>query len=134
MAKEDKGKIRMTVIHFETESDNATLQENIRSIAGTLSRALANPQRVVSSSAPAQLTSANGKDANTTVLEEVSDADASEEELSPIVSSSKKSAKPPKLRIPQPLNIDLTEGPMPLKQFLDEKKPENEIKKYLAIT
>jgi len=32
MAKEDKARVKMTVIHFETESDNATLQENIRSL------------------------------------------------------------------------------------------------------
>ena len=38
-----RGKVKMTVIHFETESDNATLQENIRSIANTLSRALTQP-------------------------------------------------------------------------------------------
>jgi hypothetical protein len=30
----------MTVIHFETESDNATLQEKIRAITQTLTRAL----------------------------------------------------------------------------------------------
>jgi D-mannonate dehydratase len=46
LAKEDKAKIKMTVIHFETESDNATLQENIRAITQTLIRALASPQRV----------------------------------------------------------------------------------------
>ena len=33
MAKQDIGKIKMTVIHFETESENATLQENVRAIA-----------------------------------------------------------------------------------------------------
>jgi hypothetical protein len=41
MAREEKAKVKMTAIHFETESDNATLQENVRVIAHTLSRALA---------------------------------------------------------------------------------------------
>jgi hypothetical protein len=62
LAKEDKAKIKMTVIHFETESDNATLQENIRAITQTLTRALASPQRVAY--IPAQLPSANGVDTN----------------------------------------------------------------------
>jgi hypothetical protein len=46
LAKEDKAKIKMTVIHFETASDNSTLQENIRAITQTLTRALASQQRV----------------------------------------------------------------------------------------
>ena len=62
MAKEDKAKIKMTVIHFETESDNATLQENIRAITQTLTRALASPQRVATPYV--QLPSANGVDTN----------------------------------------------------------------------
>jgi hypothetical protein len=62
LAKEDKAKIKMTVIHFETESDNATLQENIRAITQTLTRALASPQRVAYPSV--QLPSANGVDTN----------------------------------------------------------------------
>lgn len=57
MAREEKAKVKMTVIHFETESDNATLQENVRAIAHTLSRALASPQRIVPT--PTQLTSNN---------------------------------------------------------------------------
>ena len=39
MAKDDKAKVKMTVIHFETESDNLTLQENIRAISHALTRA-----------------------------------------------------------------------------------------------
>ena len=57
MAREEKAKVKMTVIHFETESDNATLQENVRAIAHTLTRALAAPQRIVPT--PTQLTSNN---------------------------------------------------------------------------
>ncbi|MHC9064010.1 hypothetical protein ACYX34_15145 [Nitrospira sp. CMX1] len=133
MAKEDKGKVRMTVIHFETESDNATLVENIRSIAGTLSKALATPQRLVS--APAQIATTNGKE-TLSIVEDVTDDDSMKDELSmSAVSSAKKPTKTqPKLRVPQPVDINLTEGSMPLKKFLDDTNPDSDLKKYLAIT
>lgn len=130
MTKEDKGRVRITVIHFETESDNATLQENIRTIAGTLTRALGNPQRAMGQ--PAQLTALNNSDQ--AAGQEVIEADSTDEDIPLTNSSPKKQAKLRQTRTPQLVDFDLTGGTMPLKTFLDEKKPDSDVKKYLAIT
>ena len=131
MAKEDKGKVRMTVIHFETESDNATLAENIRAVANTLARALTPQPRTVAR--PAQLTSGNGA-AGTPALEpEVEDfEDTIDVEAIP-VSTKPKGSKAAAPRQPQPLELDLISGDVPLKTFLEQKNPTSDIKRYLAI-
>ncbi len=133
MAKEDKAKIKMTVIHFETESDNATLQENIRAITQTLTRALASPQRVAYSSV--QLPSANGVDTNPNigVDDEPHVLDAEVTAPGSTSPSPKKRGGARTSRTPQPIELDLTSGDMPLKGFIEQKKPDGDIKRYLAI-
>jgi hypothetical protein len=133
LAKEDKAKIKMTVIHFETESDNATLQENIRAITQTLTRALALPQRVAYPSV--QLPSANGVDTNPNVGVD-DEPDVLDAEVTAPGSTSpspKKRGGARTSRTPQPIDLDLTSGDMPLKGFIEQKKPDGEIKRYLAI-
>jgi hypothetical protein len=130
MAREEKAKVKMTVIHFETESDNTTLQENVRAIAHTMSRALAAPQRIIPT--PAQLTSNNEQ----TIIqpEDIDDESGIDEggllSLSP---SSKKKGAARQYRTPQPLELDLVSGESPLKSFLDQKQPDTDVKRYLAI-
>jgi hypothetical protein len=132
LAKEDKGKVKMTVIHFETESDNETLQENIRSIAQTISRALAPPQtRIVH--APAQLTSGNGTGSEQVQDTEDVDAFDADFETTTQTRSKGKSGAPRQLRTPQPLDLDLTSGDIPFKAFMEQKKPAGDTKRYLAI-
>jgi len=131
LAKEDKGKVKMTVIHFETESDNATLQANIHSIAQTLARALAPPPRVVHT--PAQITSGNGAGGGAAVEQaaEVDDyEDAIDAEATPVPPKAK--TKVYTVRTPQPLDLDLSTGDVPLKKFLEQKNPSGNIKRYLA--
>ena len=133
MAKEDKGKVRMTVIHFETESDNATLAENIRAVANTLARALTPQPRTVPR--PAQLTSGNGAAGAGAppVEQDVDDFDdAIDIEVTP-VSAKPKGNKPATPRQPQPLELDLISGDVPLKAFLEQKKPTSDVKRYLVI-
>jgi hypothetical protein len=132
LAKEDKAKIKMTVIHFETESDNATLQENIRAITQTLTRALASPQRAYT---PAHLPSANGVDTkpNVGVDDEPDVLDVEVMPSSPTSPSSKKRGGARSSRTPQPIELELTSGDMPLKGFIEQKKPDGDIKRYLAI-
>jgi hypothetical protein len=129
LAKEDKAKVKMTVIHFETESDNATLQENIRAIAHTLTRALATPQRVVY--ALPQLPGGNSTD--TEIAPEVGEQDVIDAEEVPPSSAPKPKGGSRQYRTPQPLDIDLTSGDVPLKAFLEQKKPDGDVKRYLAI-
>lgn len=130
MAREEKAKVKMTVIHFETESDNATLQENVRAIAHTLSRALASPQRIVPT--PVQLTSNNEQTIDQP--EDVDDQSGIDEGdgLSSSPSFKKKSAAR-QYRTPQPLELDLVSGDPPLKNFLEQKQPDGDVKRYLAI-
>jgi hypothetical protein len=128
MPKEDKGKVKMTVIHFETESDNDTLKENIRSISITLSKALSIPQKAPLQ--PHMLTNGDKKTTND-ILEE------SQEELefeSPNSKTILKRTIPRIQRVPKVVDIDLKGGQMPLKEFLDTKKPDGDNRKYLAIT
>lgn len=132
MAREDSGKVKMTVIHFETESSNATLQENIRAIANTLSRALTPPPRLIPK--PTQLTTGSGVAGDNgsseaympDEFEDVIDAEAT-----PV--SAKPKNKTVTLRTPQPLELDLISGNVPLKTFLEQKNPTTDLKRYLAI-
>lgn len=133
MAKEDKGKVKMTVIHFETESSNETLQENIRAIANTLTRALAPPLRVVQ--VPAQLPSGNGA-GNGAAHGEAPEADEYNDVIdADVTDTPKKPKKAAARQLPSPevLDLDLTSGPMPLKTFLEQKKPDEDSKRYLVI-
>jgi hypothetical protein len=123
----------MTVIHFETESDNTTLAENIRAVANTLSRALTPQTRVVQR--PAQITAGNGVDSGAEVLLEP-DVDGFDDiiDVEPAqVGSKAKTAKTPVLRQPQPLDLDLISGEVPFKDFMEQKNPTTDIKRYLVI-
>jgi hypothetical protein len=131
LAKEDKGKVKMTVIHFETESDNATLQENIRSIAHTLSRALTQPTRVIHT--PAQLSSGDGSNGNAILELPVEEQDFDEAIDVSSKPARSKAGKTSTSRQPVPLDLDLTSGDMPLKTFLENKNLDTDIKRYLAI-
>jgi hypothetical protein len=135
VAKEDKAEVEMTVIHFKTKSDNATLQENIRAIANTLTRALAPPptQPRIVSAPPAQLHSGNGAN-NGAGMEQATDLDNFDDAIdvsAKPVAAKKKSA--PRYTKPETLELDLESGDVPLKTFLEQKKPEGDIKRYLAI-
>lgn len=137
MPKEDKGKVKMTVIQFETESDNATLQENIRAITNTLARALAPQPRVVQM--PPQIPSGNGDNGadGAKIPEQGSlfngDVDAIDAEVTPAVSKKAKSNGAPKYTAPKPLDLDLTSGKVPLKTFIEQKNPDGDVKRYLVI-
>jgi hypothetical protein len=132
MAKDDKAKVKMTVIQFETESDNATLQENIRAIANTLTRALASPPRIAQP--PAQLASGDGASngAAGQATEVGSDDDAIDAD---IISTPQKKAKTAarQMPTPKPLDLELATGDVPLKTFLEKKKPDGDNKRYLVI-
>ena len=136
MPKEDKGKVKMTVIQFETESDNATLQENIRAITNTLARALAPQPRVIQ--VPPSLPNGNGNSANENGKqpEQASlfdDDDAIDGELTPAASKPKAKSSSRQFPTPQTLELNLTIGDTPLKAFLEQKKPVGDNKRYLVI-
>jgi hypothetical protein len=137
MAKDDKATVEMTVIHFKTTSDNATLQENIRAIANTLTRALSPAPRIVQ--APAQLQPGNGaSNGSAVVIEQTPEIEEYEKpvEVEEATASSTSKAKKNAARQytqPQVLDLDLGSGDVPLKTFLEQKKPQSTLKRYLAI-
>jgi hypothetical protein len=139
MPKEDKAKIKMTVIQFETESENATLQENVRAITNTLIRALAPQPRGIQ--APPPLPNGSGNNATNngkhpeqgSLFDDTDNADAIDGELTPAASKPKAKSHSRQLPVPQPLELDLTSGDMPLKVFLEQKKPVGDNKRYLVI-
>ncbi len=131
MGKEDRAKIRMTVIHFETESSNATLEENVKAISQTLTKALSQPQRIIhhtSANSPSVLSDLNSSEP---ILEENEEIEA--EELGPGSNGTKKTGAARQYRTPKVLNIELSDGEVPLKRFLEDKNPDGDIKRYLAI-
>lgn len=140
MAKEEnKAKVKMTVIHFETESDNETLQENIRSIANTIARALSTP-KIVYGINPPTTNDANPGAIQSLPIEQVetTDDDRLVEESDNIEGASKPTTSKKKssnrhLRTPRAIEIDLTSGELPLRAFIEQKKPDSIMKKYLCI-
>lgn len=141
MAKNEKpigGKSsKMTVMLFQLEGSDETLQEGFRTINNAIDK-LANP--VVRVIGPAAQTPArsiaqpkNGDDALSQVLDaEVAEGEIDTEEA-PVATKTAKSGTARKFPVPVVLNLDLTAGNPPLKQYLDEKKPGSDIKKYLLI-
>jgi hypothetical protein len=131
MAREERAKIKMTVIHFETESDSTTLQENVRAIAQTLNRALTSPQRTIT-------TASQNSSVNDQTLDQALEIDpesrVDQDDFTSSATSSKKKNANRQYRTPQPVELDLTSGELPLKNFLDQKQPDTDIKKYLTIT
>lgn len=134
MPKEDKAKVKMTVIQFETESDNATLQENVRAITNTLVRALAPQPRVVQM--PPQIPSGDGDNGASPEQASLFDNydEAIDAEVTPVpVKPKAKSNGATKYTAPKPLDLDLTSGDVPLKAFIEQKNPDGDVKRYLVI-
>jgi hypothetical protein len=134
MAKDDKAKVKFTVFHFETESDSATLQENIKSIANTISRAFSTPKVIYVNNPQGQLTTGNGAAAEV-AIEDVLENDALDVDVEPAPAKPVKKPRTVKIKTPDVLeNVEFTSGPMPLKQFMEEKKVGSEQgKRYLLI-
>lgn len=132
MAKDDRAKVKMTVIQFETESDNVTLLENIRSITQTLTKALAPaPRFALASIQPAP----SGTDPSIQAFSEIEEEeDAPQRVAQPTATTSMKNGVARQYRTPKPIDLDLSSGSVPLKTFMDKAKPEGDIKRYLAIT
>jgi hypothetical protein len=96
-----------------------------------LTRALAPPPRLIRT--PAQLAVGNGAAALDTVPEELEDFDDAIDIETIPVSAKPKTGKAPTLRQPQPVELDLISGEVPLKAFLEKKNPTSDVKRFLSI-
>lgn len=134
MAKDDQADIEMTVIHFKTRSSNKTLEENVRAIANTLTRALAPPVRVITVPAPAQISGANGNGIAPTA--EIVDTpedyiDAAEDSKAAKQPKAKGARKAPPT--PNVLNdLGLDDAEVSFKDFVKQKDVSNQVRKYLV--
>lgn len=123
----------MTVMLFQLEGSDETLQEGFRTINNAIDK-LSNP--VVRVIGPAVQTPArgiaqpkNGDESPSQVLDtEVVEEEVDNEEAAPIATKTAKSGIARKFAVPGVLDLDLTAGNPPLKQYLDEKKPATDIK------
>jgi hypothetical protein len=135
MAKDDQADIEMTVIHFKTSSSNKTLEENVRAIANTLTRALAPPTRVVTVQAPAQIAGHNGNGAAavTGVVDEPADYIDVDADEKPAKQARQRGARkpPPTPNILNDLGLDDAE--VTFKDFVQQKDISSQNKKYLVV-
>ncbi|WP_010586685.1 hypothetical protein [Schlesneria paludicola] len=116
---------KMTVMVFQFEGDDATLQEGLKTVSAALSRALPSPQRPIANIAQTTTLPRNDD-------ESVSDeAEYSEvvEEPSP-TSTNIKAARRSKARSPVILDLQLS-GDDPLADFMNQYAPEAVNKRYL---
>lgn len=131
MAKDDKGKVRMTVIHFETESSNETLQENIRQIANTISRSLGLPPPARTPLPPVQLQPSNPLEQAYEVDSIADDAGQSSPSTPQRPRTGKKRLTVTPAKVLDDLNLN--GGNIPLNTFIEQNKPESHTKRYLVI-
>lgn len=142
MAKDKKSETspkpsKMTVMLFQLEGSDETLQEGFRTINNAIDK-LANPVvRVLPPSAAKALASArNGDEAESQVLDaefEEAPADADEPSSSQEKATKPKSSGAGTPRQPKVLDIDLKAGSTPLREYLEQKKPTTDNRKYLLI-
>jgi hypothetical protein len=125
----DKGKVKVRVIEFEMEGSNSTLQESIRNIVGAIGKA-----QVVRVVTPAlQDKKANGQEHGPIedeeeIVAEQDDDGAADDEAIPIP----RARRPRKVKPLKVVQVDLTQGEMPLKQFLASAPAALE-KRYILI-
>jgi hypothetical protein len=134
MAKDDQADIEMTVIHFKTKSSNKTLEENVRAIANTLTRALAPPTRVITVPAPSQIGGGNGAAPTAEAVDEANDyIDVDAEDSKPTKQPRAKATRkvPPTPNVLNELGLD--EGEVTLKDFVKQKDTSNQTRKYLVV-
>jgi hypothetical protein len=123
---------KMTVMLFQLEGSDDTLQEGFRIINNAIDK-LANPVvRVIASGNRALPAAKNGDENAAPVLEaEVVDEEEVLEEQPIERPKTSRSATAP--RQPEVLELDLKTGAKPLRQYLEEKNPTSDNRKYLLI-
>jgi hypothetical protein len=130
MAKEDKANVKMTVIHFETESDNETLKENIRSIAHTIVKAISTNPKVIITSKQLEAGSQDGEVIDI-LDEELIQSEFDETGKEKDIQKKKPATR--QYRTPQTIDIIFNSGDITFKDFVNQKNPDNDNKKYLVV-
>lgn len=137
----DKGRVKLRIVEFELDGNDATLQESLRSISAAINRATAGPavKRVEALPAAARPTPKNGHghqpvgDVADDLIEGDADS-AADEGTDTLISTPRTRAA---RSYPQPKilpDIDFNAADTPLKKFVEEKKPKSHNMKFLAVT
>ncbi len=126
---------KMTVMLFQLEGNDETLQEGFRTINNAIDK-LANPVVRVIGPLPgakgALSQPKNGDDPAATVIDaEVVEEEDQAEEMAAESPKAKRGAATPKQ--PKVLDLDLKAGSQALRPYLEEKNPTTDNRKYLLI-
>ena len=124
---------KMTVMLFQLEGSDETLQEGFRTINTAIDR-LANPVvRVIGSPQPKGLpASKNGDDSALETLDAEVVEESGETEEAPV--ERPKAARAPGVpRQPKVLELDFKTGTIPLRTYLEQKNPPSHSRKCLLI-
>jgi hypothetical protein len=139
MAKQDKPAnnkpSKMTVMLFQLEGNDETLQEGFRTINNAIDK-LANPVvRVITQPPNRSLaTGKNGADENAAPVVDAEIVDDDEEVEEAPADRSKATPKAPSVpKQPNVLNLDLKAGSVPLREYLEQKNPTTDSRRYLLI-
>lgn len=128
--KTGKEQSRMTVMMFQLEGSDETLQEGFRTITHAINRMI-NPSRALPVAPVKALPPVKNGDApETQVLD--SEPIQSDDE-SPAAESKPAKASKSSPRLPKVLELDLKAGTVPLREYLEQKNPTTDNRKYLLI-
>ncbi len=120
---------KMTVMVFQLEGDDATLQEGFRTISNAISRVM--PTTGLQASLPAQ-----HAPSGLPAPESPDDSDVDYIDAEPVVTSSSNGtngSRKRSVKSPQVLDLDFTSGEVPLKSFLTKFAGDQVTKRYLLI-
>jgi hypothetical protein len=125
---------KMTVMLFQLEGSDETLQEGFRTINNAIDK-LANPVVRVIGPAQPKASLAPSKNGDVPAAEvvdaEVVEDDTETEEAAAEPAKPKKGTAAPKQ--PKVLDLDLKTGSKPLREYLEEKNPTTDNRRYLLI-
>jgi hypothetical protein len=127
---ETKSKVKLRLIELEVEGGNAV--EGLR----TLAAALMQQQRKAAPPRGLPGAPANGEKVEEDVIEEDNDSADVEAEIEVAAEGSRPTRtraprRPPVA--PEPLDLDITTGKVPLAEFVQQTAPESDWKRYLVI-
>jgi len=124
------GKVKIRVIEFEIEGNDTTMQESLKSITAALNRGMTSQQPAARQVRYVPAPSAADEDADQ--VEDSVEADA-EVEDAPVSAAPRRAPVAKKVPTPKLLDIRFQDGTPSLKEFMAEKKPTNELQRYLVI-
>ncbi len=120
---------KMTVMVFQFEGNDSTLQEGLKMISAAVSRALPNhPRPSLTISAPGAATLVENIDS---AAEE--DQEQAADFAGPAMAAAAKRTQRRTIKSPTILNLELGDGSVPLKEFLNNHQVEEISKRYLLI-